>query len=197
MKKIVGSTLASVALGIGCLSAAQAAPEKYVIDNSHTYPYFEVTHLGWSTTRGLFEITTGSAVLDFAAKKGSVEIAIDANSINTAFAKRDEHLRAEDFLHVAKYPTITFKSDQFIFDGDKPTQVNGQLTLRGVTKPVTLTFTRFKCGENPVHKKPYCGADATTTLNRSDFGITGYEGAVSEEIKLLIAIEAVRDDSAQ
>lgn len=197
MNQFTGGALISM-VGFGSLvmaSMVQAAPEKYVIDNSHTYPYFSATHMGWSTTRGLFTKTSGSIELDLAAKKASVEIVIDANSIDTAFAKRDEHLRAEDFLDVAKYPTITFKSDRFEFDGDKPTKADGQLTLRGITKPVSLTFVRFKCGENPVYQKPYCGADATATIKRGDFGITGYEGAISEEIQLLIAVEAVRADA--
>lgn len=192
MKRIVTGTLIGLSLGLGSMTVAQAAPEKYVIDNSHTYPYFEVTHLGWSTTRGLFETTTGSAVVDFAAKTGSVEIAISANTINTSFAKRDEHLRAEDYLDTAKYPSITYKGD-IKFEGDTPATVDGQLTLRGVTKPVTLTFTRFKCGENPIYKKYYCGADATATIKRSDFGVSGGAGAVSDEVKLLIAMEAVRE----
>jgi len=193
MKQLVSSTLFAMTLGIGCITVAQAAPEKYVIDNSHTYPYFEITHLGWSTTRGLFHKTTGAATLDFAAKKGSVEVVIDANSLDTAFAKRDNHLRGEDFFDVAKYPTITYKADQIEFDGDLPTKAKGQLTLRGVTKPVTLTFSRFKCGEHPVAKKHYCGADATATINRGDFGISAYQGAVGEEVKLSIAVEAARE----
>ena len=137
--------------------------------------------------------TTGAATLDFAAKKGSVEVVIDANSLDTAFAKRDNHLRGEDFFDVAKYPTITYKADQIEFDGDLPTKAKGQLTLRGVTKPVTLTFSRFKCGEHPVAKKHYCGADATATINRGDFGISAYQGAVGEEVKLSIAVEAARE----
>lgn len=193
MKQLVSSSLFAMILGMGCITPVQAAPEKYVIDNSHTYPYFEITHLGWSTTRGLFHKTTGTATLDFAAKKGSVEVVIDANSLDTAFAKRDDHLRSEDFFDVAKYPTITYKADQIEFDGDLPAKAKGQLTLRGVTKPVTLTFSRFKCGEHPVAKKRYCGADATATIKRSDFGISAYQGAVGEEVKLSIAVEAARE----
>lgn len=192
MKKAVSSTLFGLALGLGSVTVTQAAPEKYVIDNSHTYPYFEVVHLGWSTTRGLFHKTTGTVTVDFAAKTGSVDLVIDATTLDTAFAKRDEHLRAEDFFDVEKYPTITYKGD-IKFQGDNPNTVEGQLTLRGVTKPVTLTVTRFKCGENPIYKKPYCGADATATLKRSDFGVSGAMGAVSDEVKLLTVIEAARE----
>ncbi|MGB2681449.1 MAG: YceI family protein [Candidatus Competibacter sp.] len=193
MKKSMGGAWLVATLGLGFTALAQAAPEHYVLDNSHTYPYFEVTHLGWSTTRGLFHKTSGKAVLDFAAKTGSVEVVIDAASLDTAFAKRDEHLRGEDFFDVAKYPTITYKADRIKFEGDKPIKAEGQLTLHGVTNPVTLTFTRFKCGEHPIAKKPYCGADATATIKRSDFGMAAFPNAVSDEVKLSIAVEAARE----
>ena len=193
MNKLASRTLLLMALGSGSLTAAQAAPEKYLIDNSHTYPYFEVVHLGWSTTRGLFHKTSGTATLDFAAKKGSVEVVIDASSLDTAFAKRDEHLRGEDFFDVAKYPTITYKADRIKFEGDKPVSAEGQLTLHGVTKPVTLSFSRFKCGEHPIAKKHYCGGDATATIKRSDFGMAAFPNAVGDDVKLTIAIEAARE----
>lgn len=192
-KQLLGSALLVTGLSLASLSTAQAAPEKYVIDNSHTYPYFEITHLGWSTTRGLFSKTSGTVTVDFAAKTGSADILIDANSLDTSFAKRDRHVRSEDFLDVEKYPTITFKSDKFDFEGDKVAKVHGQLTLHGVTKPVTLTMSQFKCGEHPMAKQHYCAGDAAATLKRSDFGMTGYQGAVGDEVKLFISIEAARE----
>lgn len=190
---LLSSALLVAGLSLGWLSTAQAAPEKYLIDNSHTYPYFEITHLGWSTTRGLFSKTSGTVTVDFAAKTGSAEILIDAASLDTSFEKRDRHVRSEDFLDVEKYPTISFKSDKFDFDGEKVAKVHGQLSLHGVTKPVTLTMSQFKCGEHPMAKKPYCAGDAATTLKRSDFGMTGYQGAVGDEVKLFISIEAARE----
>jgi len=192
-KQLLGSALLVTGLSLASLSTAQAASEKYVIDNSHTYPYFEITHLGWSTTRGLFSKTSGTVTVDFAAKTGSADILIDANSLDTSFAKRDRHVRSEDFLDVEKYPTITFKSDKFDFEGDKVAKVHGQLTLHGVTKPVTLTMSQFKCGEHPMAKQHYCAGDAAATLKRSDFGMTGYQGAVGDEVKLFISIEAARE----
>ena len=196
-KPMVHAALIAALLGASFVSTAQAAPEKFVIDSAHTYPFFEINHLGWSTTRGLFRKVTGTATLDFAAKQGSAEIVIDAGSLDTADAKRDEHLRGEDFLDVAQYPSITFKSDKLSFKGDKLVKADGQLTLHGVTRPVTLTFAQFKCGEHPVYKKHYCGADATATLKRSDFGITAYSGAIGEEVKLLIQVEAAREAKSQ
>jgi polyisoprenoid-binding protein YceI len=192
-KPMIRAALITALLGTSFVPAAQAEPEKFVIDSAHTYPFFEINHLGWSTTRGLFRKVEGTATLDFARKQGSAEIVIDANSLDTANAKRDEHLRGEDFFAVAQYPAITFKSDKLSFAGDKLVKADGQLTLHGVTKPVTLTFTQFKCGEHPVYKKHYCGADATATLKRSDFGITAYPGAVGEEVKLSIQVEAARE----
>lgn len=196
-KPMVHAALITALLGVSFVPTAQAAPEKFVIDSAHTYPFFEINHLGWSTTRGLFRKVMGAATLDFAAKQGSAEIVIDAGSLDTADAKRDEHLRGEDFFDVAQYPSITFKSDKLSFQGDKLVKADGQLTLRGVTKPVTLTFVQFKCGEHPVYKKHYCGADATATLKRSDFGITAYSGAIGEEVKLLIQVEAAREAKSQ
>ena len=196
-KPMIRAALITALLGTSFVPAAQAEPEKFVIDSAHTYPFFEINHLGWSTTRGLFRKVEGAATLDFARKQGSAEIVIDANSLDTANAKRDEHLRGEDFFAVAQYPAITFKSDKLSFAGDKLVKADGQLTLHGVTKPVTLTFTQFKCGEHPVYKKHYCGADATATLKRSDFGITAYPGAVGEEVKLSIQVEAAREAKSQ
>lgn len=192
-KQLFSSALLVTGLSLVSVSTVQAAPEKYIIDNSHTYPYFEITHLGWSTTRGLFTKTSGTVTVDFAAKTGSADIVVDTTSLNTSFEKRDRHVRSEDFLDVEKYPTMTFKSDKFDFEGDKVAKVHGQLTLHGVTKPITLTMTQFKCGEHPMAKKPYCAGDAATTLKRSDFGMTGYQGAVGDEIKIVISIEAARE----
>ena len=196
-KPVIRAAVVAALLGATFAPAVQAAPEKFVIDGAHTYPFFEINHLGWSTTRGLFRKVMGSATLDFTAKTGSVEIMIDANSLDTADAKRDEHLRGEDFLDAAKYPTVTFKSDKLDFAGDKLVKAEGQLTLRGVTRPVTLTFTQFKCGEHPVYKKYYCAGDATTMIERGDFGITAYPGVIGEEVKLSIQVEAAREAKVQ
>lgn len=195
-KQTFRTALIAALLGASLAPAAQAAPEQFVIDSAHTYPHFEINHLGWSTTRGFFQKVTGAATLDFAAKQGSAEIVIDANSLDTGDAKRDEHLRGEDFFDVAQHPTITFKSDKLGFEGDKLVKAEGQLTLRGVTRPVTLSFNLFKCGEHPIYKKHYCGGDATATINRSDFGMSAYPGAVGEQVKLSIQVEAARDGKA-
>jgi polyisoprenoid-binding protein YceI len=192
-KPILRAAILAASPGAVFVPIAQAAPEKFVIDSAHTYPFFEIDHLGWSTSRSLFRKVTGTATLDFAAKQGAAEIVIDASSLDTADAKRDEHLRGEDFLDAAKYPTLAFKSDKLGFSGDKLAKADGQLTLHGVTKPVTLTFTQFKCGEHPVFTKHSCTGDATATIKRSDFVITAYAGAIGDEVKLSIQVEAARE----
>ncbi len=169
---------------------AVAAPETYVIDDTHTLSTFEVSHLGFWTTRGSFTRTQGTIVLDRAAKTGRIEVTIDANSLHTAVPKLTEHLKNPDFFDVAKYPTITFKSNQLEFDGDELEAVTGELTMHGVTRPVTLEITHFVCKEHPMKKVPHCGADAEATIRRSDWGISAYSPAIGEEVKLKIQVEA-------
>lgn len=189
------SAVAALCAGCGFGFAGQslAAPELYTIDEAHTYPNFEVNHLGWSTTRGVFKKASGKVMLDTAAKAGSVEIVIDANSVDTNDKKRDEHLRSEDFFNAAKFPTITYKSSKLKFDGDKLVGADGELTLLGVTKPVSLAFSQFKCGDHPIYKgKYYCAGDASTTIKRSQFGMTIYPGGIGEDVLLEIQVEAAK-----
>src|SRR5512147_2962578 len=170
MKKAVLTALAAV-LPV----AASAAPENYTLDPSHTFPYFEVDHLGVSTVRGMFRKTAGKFTLDRAARTGSVELTIDAASIDTGDSDkgsrpraRDEHLRTADFFNVAEFPRLTFKSTGVRFAGDNPAEIAGQLTLLGVTRPVTLKVERWTCKDNPMSKKPMCGGNASGSLKRSE-----------------------------
>jgi polyisoprenoid-binding protein YceI len=172
---------------------AWAAPESYTIDSGHTFPSFEISHVGFSTHRGRFNKTNGRIVLDRAAKKVDAEIVIDASSVDTGGTKLDEHLRKADFFDVEKYPTITFKSTGARFNGDVLTALDGQLTMHGETKPVTLTVSNFKCGNHPMNKKALCGADVSTTIKRSDFGMKYGVPVLGDEVKLLIQVEAFKD----
>ena len=172
---------------------ALAAPESYTVDPGHTYPSFEISHLGFSTQRGRFDKTTGRLTLDREAKSASVEISIDANSIDTGNAKLEEHLRRPDFFDVAQFPAITFKSTKAQFNGDTLTALDGDLTMHGQTRPVTLAINKFHCGPHPVSKKQACGADGMTTIKRSDFGIKYGLPVIGDEVKLLINIEAQKD----
>jgi polyisoprenoid-binding protein YceI len=172
---------------------ALAAPESYSLDSGHTYPSFEISHLGFSTQRGRFDKTTGRITLDREAKTATVEITIDTTSIDTGNPKLEEHLRKPDFFDVAQYPTITFKSTKAQFSGDALAALDGDLTIHGQTRPVTLTVNKFHCGAHPVAKKPACGADAATTIKRSDFGIKYGLPVIGDDVKLLINIEGFKE----
>lgn len=174
-------------------ASALAAPESYTVDPRHTFPVFEVNHLGFSTQRGRFNKASGKITLDRAAKTGSIDVAIDTASIDMGIEKWDEHMRSEDFFNVAKFPTMTFKSTKVSFDGDKLVGAEGDFTLLGVTKPVKLTVAGFRCGENPIAKKQACGADVTTSIKRSEFGMTKYLPGVGDDIRILIPVEAFKD----
>jgi polyisoprenoid-binding protein YceI len=179
------------------LAAALAAPvyaaDSYSVDPRHTYPQYEIMHLGFSTQRGRFNEASGKILLDRAAKTGSVNIVIKTASIDTGIDKWDEHMKSEDFFNAAKFPEMTFKADKIVFEGDKPASVPGQFTLLGVTKPVTLTLSHFGCGPHPINKKEVCGADATATIKRSEFGMTKYLPGIGDEVKLSINVEAFKD----
>jgi polyisoprenoid-binding protein YceI len=170
-----------------------AAADSYTVDSQHTYPNFEINHLGFSTMHGRFGATNGKITLDPADKSGSIDITIDATSIDTGHAKRDTHLKSEEFFNVGKFPTLTYKATKLKFNGDKLAGADGDLTLLGVTKPVSLAVTAFNCGPHPMNKKQMCGANATATIKRSDFGLSAYVPAVGDEVKITIEVEAVKD----
>lgn len=169
------------------------ANESYTLDPNHTFPHFSINHLGFSTMQGRFDKTSGTVILDRAAKTGSVEIAIESASVSTGFAKRDEHLRSPDFFNATEFPTITYKSTAIHFKGDTPASVDGNLTIAGVTKPVTLTIDAFNCGANPMSKKDECGAGASAQIKRSDFGVKFGLPAVGDDVKLVFEIEAIKN----
>lgn len=187
MKKLFASFVLATTVAAPALAA-----DTYSIDPFHTFPVFEVNHLGFSTQRGRFNKTSGTVVLDTAAKKGSIDLTIEVASLDMGFAVWNEHMAAEGFFNTAKYPTITFKSNKLAFDGDKIVGAEGDFTLLGVTKPVKLSVSNFKCGENPFNKKPMCGADISTTIKRSEFGMTKGLPAVGDEIKIMSAVEAFK-----
>jgi polyisoprenoid-binding protein YceI len=183
---------AALALAAATIAPAFAAPETYVVDPTHTYPRFSYSHFGYSTQLSRFNKTSGSVVLDAAAKTGAVDITIDTKSVDTGYATFDEHIQGADFLDTAQYPTATFKSTRVVFEGDKPVAVEGQLTLKGITRPVTLTVSSFQALPHPMLKKPAIGANASTTVKRSDFAMGKYAPNVGDEVRIDIAIEAIR-----
>ena len=186
------SVFAALAVSLALPFSALAA-DSYTIDSAHTYPHFSISHLGFSTMQGRFDKTSGTVTLDRAAKSGSVDITIETASISTGFAKRDEHLKSPDFFNAAEFPSITYKSTAIHFKGDTPASVDGNLTISGVTKPVTLTVDAFNCGTNPMSKKDECGAAASTQIKRSDFGVKYGVPNIGDDVKLVFEIEAIKN----
>jgi len=180
--------------------AAVAAPENYTIDPMHTFPHFSVDHLGVSTIWGRFGKTSGKFTIDHAAKKASLDLSVDTASIDTGDnvrgsrpRARDEHLRTADFFNVQEFPQMTYKSTNVKFSGDNPSEIDGQLTLLGVTKPVVLKVERWICKDNPNSKKPMCGGNASGAFKRSDFGMKFGIPNVGDEVKLFVEVEAYKD----
>lgn len=174
-------------------STLLAAPETYVIDGTHTYPRFEYSHLGYSMQVHRFTKTSGTITLDRIAGTGSAEVVIDAKSVDTGYALFNTHIQGEDFFDTAKYPNITFNSNHMRFDGDKLVAVDGDLTIKGVTRPVVLEVTSFHCKFHPLRQKDACGANATTRIKRSEFNMSKNVPYVSDEITLTIPVEAVKE----
>ena len=173
-------------------TAAIAAPETYIIDGNHTLPRFSYSHFGYSNQLSRFDKTSGKIVLDRQAKTGSVEVSIDTTSVDTGYPLFNEHIQGEDFLHTAKYPKATFISNKVTFEGENLVAVDGTLTLKGISKPVTLTITSFQCMPHPMLKKDACGANATTVVKRTDFNMGKYAPNVGDDVTLSIAVEAAK-----
>ena len=176
----------------GAVSAPAFAADTYTIDPSHTYPSFQADHMGISYLRGKFTKTSGTIVLDRAAKTGTIDIAIDPASIDFGHAKLNDHAKSPDMFDVEKFPTITYKGRAIKFDGDKPVSVERDLTMHGVTKPVNLVIEKFTCIQHPMLKREVCGADASATFNRADFGINYGLPRFAPEVKLAIEVEALK-----
>jgi len=187
-KSLITALVISVALPMSAFAA-----DSYTVDSNHTFPHFSINHLGFSTLQGRFDQTSGTVTLDRAAKTGSVNISIESGSISTGYVKRDEHLKSPDFFNAAEFLAITYKSTAVHFKGDKPVSVDGNLTIMGVTKPVTLTIDAFNCGTNPMNKKDECGAGASAQIKRSDFGVKYGLPVIGDDVKLVFEIEAIKN----
>ncbi len=184
---------ATFALAAALAAPAVAAPETYVLDSAHSYPRFSYNHFGYSTQVSRFNKTTGKIIYDKEAKTASVDIVIDTTSVDSGFPVFNEHLRSEDFFDTAKYPTATFKSTKVIFEGDKPSAIEGKLTIKGISKPVTLTVTTFHAMPHPTNKKDAIGANAFTTVKRSEFNAGKYAPNVGDEIRIDLGVEAIKE----
>jgi polyisoprenoid-binding protein YceI len=187
------TTVLAAALAVAAFTGTQAQAAAYNIDPTHTYVTFEATHFGTSTNRGRFDKKEGVVQFDRAAKTGSVQLTIQADSINTGSDAFNAHLKKPDFFDAAKHPTMTFSADKFSFNGDKVSEVAGTLTMLGKTVPVVLKATNFNCYDHPMLKREVCGGDFETTIMRSDWGMKwGIDFGIPDKVKLLIQVEAAK-----
>jgi polyisoprenoid-binding protein YceI len=176
--------------------SALAAPVTYECDPGHTYPSFEADHMGGlSVWRGKFNKTTGTIVLDKEKQAGTVNITVDTSSVDFGHPKLNDNVKGPELFDVAKFPTATYSGKLVKFVNGAPTEVDGQFTLHGVTKPLTLKINKFLCKPNPMTKKETCGADASGNFDRKDYGLS-YGDAYGFQmwVKLEIQVEAVRQD---
>lgn len=191
MKKLAQFS-AALAVSAIMMQSAFAAPETFVLDGTHSFPRFSYSHFGLSKQLSRFDKTTGTVTWDKAAKTAAVDITIDTKSVDTGYPVFNEHIQGPDFLDTAKFPTATFKSTKVVFDGDKPKEIQGNLTIKGVTKPVTLKVTSFLAMPHPMLKKDAIGANAEVVVKRSDFKMDKYVPYVGDDVAIDIAIEAIK-----
>ncbi len=179
---------ATLATGI-----AHAEMANYAIDPTHTFVTFEISHFGASVNRGRFDKKEGSVQLDKAAKAGKVEISFDATSISSGTPAFDKHLQSADLFNAAQHPKISFVSDKFVFNGDKVSEVSGQLTLLGKTGPVTFKANQFNCYQSPMLKREVCGGDFEATIDRTQWGMNyGVDWGFAKNVRLVVQVEAVK-----
>lgn len=189
-------SLIPAALAVALSAPAWAEAKHYNIDPAHTYVSFEAPHIqAISYWRGKFDRTqSGSVTLDPAGKTGALEVVIDTSSIDFGLEKMNEHAKSPEMFDVTKFPTASYKSTALKFDGDKLVSIDGELTLHGVTKPLSLTVNSLKCIQDPFLKVERCGADASARFNRSDFGIDYGVKMTGDDVKLAIQVEGLLAD---
>lgn len=183
----------ALALLAGAGATAQAEPVTYKLDPTHTWTTWEARHFGTSTFRGRFDRKEGTVTLDRAARTGRVELTIDLTSVDTGADHLNHRLQESDFFDTGNFPTATFVGQDFRFDGDDVSQVTGQLTLKGKTRPVTLKASGFNCYQNPLLKREVCGGDFSATIDRTAWGVSAYAPfPVGGDVRLSIEVEAIR-----
>ena len=183
------------AAGIALFSTwCAAAPASYTVDSEHSRPRFTYGHFGFATQAGVFNKMSGKIVLDPDAKTGSVDVAIEVDSLSTGFDPLDKHLKGGDFFNVSKFPQATFKSNSVTFDGDRPVSINGILTLRGVSQPVTFNVTSFKHAPHSFRQnRDALGGNAMAVVSRTAFGLGRFTPSVSDDVTIIMGLEALRD----
>ena len=191
ISRVLQTSLLGLAFACG---AAAAAPATYSVDPNHTFPSFEADHMGGvSVWRGKFNSSSGTITLDKEAQAGTVDIKIDAASIDFGHEKLNGHAKGPDLFDVEKFPTASYTGKLAGFKNGAPTEVDGSLTLHGVTKPVKLKINKFLCKPHPMSKKEVCGADASGSFKRDEFGLGyGQQMGFDMNINLQIQVEAVK-----
>ncbi len=183
--------ISAAALTAAFASTALAAPETYNVEPNHTYANFSYSHMGLSTQISKFSKTSGTVTYDKVAKTGAVDVTIDMTSVDTGSTLFNGHIQGADFLDTAAFPSATFKSTKVVFQGDKPATIEGNLTIKGVTKPVTLTVNHFNNIAHPMMKKDAIGANASTVIKRTEFNAGKYAPLVGDDVTITISLEAI------
>jgi len=174
-------------------SNASLAADHYLIDPEHTFSYFEYSHWGLSQQRSRFDGTAGSIELDESTGSGTIDIEIDASSISTGSESFNQIMRSGDFFDTANYPKISFKSSSLHFEDQQLKQVDGDLTIKGITHPVTLDISHFNCRFMLLYGKRACGANGSAKILRSDYKLGRYAPFVSDDVTLHISVEAIKE----
>ena len=175
------------------LSAGAAQAANYTVDPTHTFATFEISHFGASVNRARFDKKEGQIEFDRAAKTGKVDISLDIASVNSGTAAFDKHLQSADIFNAAQFPKARFVSDKFVFNGDKVSEVQGQLTLLGKIQPVSFKANQFNCYESPMLKREVCGGDFEATIDRAAFGVNyGIDWGFPKNVRIVLQVEAVK-----
>lgn len=188
MKRVALALLLAVA---SAGAAAQAAG--YRFDPAHSFVHFEVMHFGTATLRGRFGPLEGYATLDATARQGSVSLRVPTKIVSTGLPVLDSRLRQADLFDSEAHPEAFFVAERFVFDGQALKEVRGEITLRGISRPLTLRAQRFSCGTHPLLQRPWCGGDFEGELQRSDFGMDFGLPLVGNRVRLLVQVEAIAD----
>lgn len=177
----------------GFATAAVAAPEKYVVDPSHSQIVFSYNHLGYSTNHGMFSGFEGEIQFDQAdPAASSVTVSFPVKTMLTGWQARFDHFMSPDFFAATDDEMVSFASTGIEVTGEKTAKITGDLTLNGVTKPVVLDAVLNQVGDHPMENKPWAGFAATTTVLRSEFGLGAFAPFISDEVKIDIQIEAMK-----
>jgi polyisoprenoid-binding protein YceI len=180
-------------LALLTIVAMPAFADNYTVDPIFTIPAFDINHLGFATLSGRFNKSAGRVSLDIPARQGSVNLTIYTGSIDMGSPGWSAHLMSEGLFNVEKFPTMTFTSSKLVFSGDRVIGAEGQFTMLGVSRPISLAIEGFRCITAAGSQKTVCGADVRGKLKRSDFGLAKYLSEVSDEIMIRVPFEVVKD----